>query len=128
MKTDAPSNRVGIDVPPDVVVRAACMRFCVPVVTLLLLASACSSGSPTAEPSNEATSIAPVPSPTLAQLEALAERCGSPTAPSAVMWFRSSDGTQLDGAELGSGPVGVVLGHQFPAGLWGWGPVGAHPV
>ena len=91
-------------------------------VAALLVLTACSSGSPAAEPSNEATSIAPAPSPTLAQLEALSERCGSPAAPSSVMWFRSGDGTQLDGAELGSGPVGVVLGHQFPAELCGWWP------
>jgi alpha-beta hydrolase superfamily lysophospholipase len=38
------------------------------------------------------------------------------------MWFPARDGTLLDGAELGSGPVGVVLGHQFPAELCGWWP------
>lgn len=39
-----------------------------------------------------------------------------------MMWFRSGDGTRLDGAEIGSGPVGVVLGHQYPAELCGWWP------
>jgi alpha-beta hydrolase superfamily lysophospholipase len=90
-------------------------------LTLVVLA-ACSSGSPAAVPSATATSLAPVPSPTPAQLEPLADRCGSPEESSSVMWFRSGDGTRLDGAEIGSGPVGVVLGHQYPAELCGWWP------
>jgi alpha-beta hydrolase superfamily lysophospholipase len=38
------------------------------------------------------------------------------------MWFPSRDGTPLDGADLGSGAVGVVLAHQYPAELCGWWP------
>jgi dienelactone hydrolase len=91
-------------------------------VVVLVLASACSSGSPASAPPTPSTAASPSPSPTLAHLEPLAERCGIPEAPSSEMWFAARDGTQLDGAVLGSGPVGVVLGHQYPAELCGWWP------
>src|SRR5881394_2420106 len=95
------------------------------VASLLLLATACSAGSATTaatSPTVATTSPAPSPSPSLPQLEPLAERCGIPNASSSVMWFPARDGAPLDGAEIGSGPVGVVLGHQYPAELCGWWP------
>jgi pimeloyl-ACP methyl ester carboxylesterase len=51
-----------------------------------------------------------------------AARCGQDYAGVAatMLWFHASDGTQLDGAELGSGPAGVVLAHEYPADLCGW--------
>lgn len=120
MASRTPSGGTGPDVSLDVVTRAAEARSRVAVVVVLVLASACSSGSPASAPPS--LSAPASPSPSLAHLEPLAERCGIPEAPSSVMWFASRDGTQLDGAVLGSGPVGVVLGHQYPAELCGWWP------
>jgi len=39
-----------------------------------------------------------------------------------TFWFQASDGTWLDGATLGTGSVGVVLAHEYPADLCGWWP------
>jgi pimeloyl-ACP methyl ester carboxylesterase len=52
----------------------------------------------------------------------LAKRCGDVHARSRTLWFQASDGTKLDGAELGSGGRGVVLLHESPADLCGWEP------
>jgi pimeloyl-ACP methyl ester carboxylesterase len=52
----------------------------------------------------------------------LAKRCGDLHARSRTLWFQASDGTKLDGAELGSGGRGVVLLHESPADLCGWEP------
>jgi alpha-beta hydrolase superfamily lysophospholipase len=52
----------------------------------------------------------------------LAKRCGDMHAHSRTLWFQASDGTKLDGAELGSGGRGVVLLHESPADLCGWEP------
>jgi pimeloyl-ACP methyl ester carboxylesterase len=52
----------------------------------------------------------------------LAKRCGDVRVPARTLWFTASDGTRLDGAELGDGPRGVVLLHESPADLCGWAP------
>jgi pimeloyl-ACP methyl ester carboxylesterase len=52
----------------------------------------------------------------------LGERCGDVHAESRTLWFTASDGTRLDGAELGTGPRGVILLHESPADLCGWEP------
>jgi alpha-beta hydrolase superfamily lysophospholipase len=39
-----------------------------------------------------------------------------------TLWFTASDGTRLDGAELGEGSRGVILLHESPADLCGWAP------
>src|SRR6266542_2818510 len=39
-----------------------------------------------------------------------------------TLWFRSADGTRLDGAVLGRGGRGVVLLHESPADLCDWAP------
>ena len=63
---------------------------------------------------------APAPPP------ALAKRCGTGYSHARTFWFSASDGTRLDGAELGRGPSGVVLLHESaPADLCGWAPYGA---
>jgi pimeloyl-ACP methyl ester carboxylesterase len=63
---------------------------------------------------------APAPPP------ALAKRCGTGYSHARTFWFTASDGTRLDGAELGRGPRGVVLLHESaPADLCGWEPYGA---
>jgi pimeloyl-ACP methyl ester carboxylesterase len=55
----------------------------------------------------------------------LAARCGTQgTFRSRTLWFSAADGTRLDGAELGSGPRGVILLHESPADLCGWEPYG----
>lgn len=55
----------------------------------------------------------------------LANRCGTVHAHWRTLWLTASDGTRLDGAELGDGPRGVVLLHESPADLCGWEPYGA---
>jgi pimeloyl-ACP methyl ester carboxylesterase len=52
----------------------------------------------------------------------LAQRCGGTHVRSRSLWFPASDGTRLDGAELGSGDRGVILLHESPADLCGWEP------
>ncbi len=96
----------------------------VAVAAFLVLATACSQGSPASAPASSTTAGAPspTPSPSLPALEPLAERCGTPDASSSTLWFPARDGAPLDGAVIGSGPVGVVLGHQYPAELCGWWP------
>jgi pimeloyl-ACP methyl ester carboxylesterase len=94
-------------------------------VLLAVLAAACSTGTTaTTAPSPTTTSAPPPasPSPSLTPLEPLEQRCGSPNVPSRVLWFPARDGAPLDGAVVGSGRVGVVLGHQYPAELCGWWP------
>ena len=54
----------------------------------------------------------------------LAGRCDT-NVKARTLWFRASDGTRLDGAELGSGTRGVIMLHESPADLCGWAPYGA---
>ena len=55
----------------------------------------------------------------------LATRCSTHGAvPSRTLWLSAADGTQLDGAELGEGPRGVILLHESPADLCDWEPYG----
>jgi len=49
------------------------------------------------------------------------QRCGVKTDSTArSLWFRATDGTLLDGVELGEGARGVILLHQSPNDLCGW--------
>jgi alpha/beta superfamily hydrolase len=50
------------------------------------------------------------------------QRCGTPDTPALILHFRAADGVQLDGALLGSGPVGAVLLHEYPGPMCGWWP------
>jgi len=56
----------------------------------------------------------------------LVTRCGDVNGgvPSRTLWFSASDGTRLDGVELGGGARGVILLHESPADLCGWAPYG----
>jgi pimeloyl-ACP methyl ester carboxylesterase len=56
---------------------------------------------------------------------ALAKRCGPVHGDWRTLWFDAADGTRLDGAELGSGPRGVLLLHESPSDLCGAEPYGA---
>lgn len=55
-------------------------------------------------------------------LPPLGKRCGTAPVRSRTLWFYAADGTRLDGAELGTGPRGVILLHEVPADLCGWAP------
>ena len=55
-------------------------------------------------------------------LPSLGKRCGTTHVRSRTLWFYAADGTKLDGAELGTGPRGVILLHEVPADLCGWAP------
>ena len=55
-----------------------------------------------------------------APLPSASKRCGPPDAPSRTVRFRTRDGVMLDGAVVGSGPVGAVLVHEYPGGMCGW--------
>jgi pimeloyl-ACP methyl ester carboxylesterase len=55
----------------------------------------------------------------------LAKRCGTAHAQWRTLWFEASDGTRLDGAELGTGLRGLVMLHESPSDLCGWEPYGA---
>jgi pimeloyl-ACP methyl ester carboxylesterase len=50
------------------------------------------------------------------------QRCGSPDETADLFRFRTADGVELDGAMVGTGSIGVVLAHQYPADLCGWWP------
>ena len=82
------------------------------VGVVVLLVAGCGGGS------------APDPPPThrAATLPAPAERCGSPDTPARPIRFRTGDGVELDGAVVGSGPVGAVLVHEYPGPMCGWWP------
>jgi len=62
-------------------------------------------------------SAVPAPTP-------LPQRCSSrgQDVDARTLWFRSADGTRLDGAVLGRGGRGVVLLHESPADLCDWAP------
>ncbi len=67
-----------------------------------------------------------VAAPNLPPPPPLRERCGGDASEDGnSLWFRASDGTLLDGVELGEGDRGVVLLHESPADLCGWAPYGA---
>jgi pimeloyl-ACP methyl ester carboxylesterase len=55
-------------------------------------------------------------------LQTPTERCGRPAASGRIETFAAGDGVRLDGAEVGSGPSGVVLVHEYPADFCGFWP------
>ena len=56
----------------------------------------------------------------------VSERCGWPDVKARTLRFKTSDGVMLDGAIVGSGPVGAVLIHEFPGPMCGWWPYAAY--
>jgi esterase/lipase len=56
----------------------------------------------------------------------VSDRCGSPDVKARTLRFKTSDGVMLDGAIVGSGPVGAVLIHEFPGPMCGWWPYAAY--
>ena len=71
---------------------------------------------PAAHPTATATAAAP---PAAA---AAPRSCGEPGERVHAIRFRTSDGVALAGAVIGSGPVGVVLIHEYPLDHCGWWP------
>ena len=53
-------------------------------------------------------------------------RCGSPNQSATTLHFSTPDGVSLDGALVGSGPIGVVLLHEYPGPMCGWWPYAAY--
>ena len=100
-------------------------RCALGLVAVALLAAACSGGSGQGG-AREATKATTTPSTTttttLAALQQPATRCGPPDDRATLLRFPSTDGVQLDGAMVGTGPAGVVLVHEYPADLCGFWP------
>jgi pimeloyl-ACP methyl ester carboxylesterase len=71
--------------------------------------TACGGGGP--GPRADATSL-PQPS----------ARCGPPRQAATTLRFPARDGAALDGAIVGTGPIGVVLLHEYPGPMCGWWP------
>jgi esterase/lipase len=97
---------------------AACLGLLVAT-----LAGGCGGGS------HSPSAKSPTPSATpraAASLPAPSERCGPPEAPARTLRFETGDGVTLDGAIVGSGPVGAVLIHEYPGPMCGWWPYAAY--
>jgi pimeloyl-ACP methyl ester carboxylesterase len=60
--------------------------------------------------------------PTTQPLRGMFVRCGTPKTRATAFRFRTRDGVTLDGAMVGSGQLGAVLIHEYPADLCGWWP------
>jgi pimeloyl-ACP methyl ester carboxylesterase len=69
---------------------------------------------------------APKPHPAATPLPAVSDRCGPPDVKARTLRFETSDGVRLDGAIVGSGPVGAVLIHEYPGPMCGWWPYAAY--
>jgi pimeloyl-ACP methyl ester carboxylesterase len=85
---------------------------CGAAFVLALAAAGCGAARPAPR------AVAPPPQPSA--------RCGTPDEHASTLWFRAADGVRLDGAIVGSGPVGVVLLHEYPGPLCGWWPYAAY--
>ena len=91
------------------------MRACAWAVLLALIAGCGGSSSkPRAAPH------------AAARPQTVSERCGPPDAPARTIRFKTQDGATLTGAIAGSGPVGVVLIHEYPGPMCGWWPYAAY--
>jgi len=76
-------------------------------------------GAHSVQASTHASSAPPSSVPALPQPS---QRCGTPDTPALTLRFRAADGVQLDGAIVGTGPVGAVLLHEYPGPMCGWWP------
>ena len=92
----------------------------VTVVALLAASCAGSSGSGSGSSGAATTSSAPAPVVTTEAPKPLKQpsvRCGAPKTKATLVRFTAADRTSLDGVMVGSGPVGVVLAHEYQADL-----------
>lgn len=86
----------------------------VSVLVLGLLVAAVGCGGGDAEEAQRTTSAAGAPSTTIATA------CGEEDAEAVTL--TTEDGAELDGALVGDGETGVVLGHQFRSDMCSWIP------
>jgi alpha/beta superfamily hydrolase len=94
------------------------------VLVAVLVLAGCGGARPATEPaSRPATGVERPSAPSLPQLS---RRCGPPNERAVTLRFRAADGVRLDGAIVGSGPIGVVLLHEYPGPLCGWWPYAAY--
>src|ERR1700733_3987436 len=87
-----------------------------------LTLAGCGSHGPARTRSN--ATHAPRPSKTSAatSLPQPGLRCPGPDTPATTLLFASRNGARLDGAVVGSGPVGAVLLPEYPGPYCGWWP------
>jgi dienelactone hydrolase len=91
---------------------------------LLFAVTACA-GSPAA-PAKGAAGTRPSSGQPAAPPNAVARRCGPPSAPGHLTTIRADDGVRLSAVTAGAGPRGVVLVPELgPAGKCGWWPFAA---
>ncbi len=94
------------------------------LLVLSLVLTGCGAGNSASSPRQQSSASATTA--TVARSDASlpqpSKRCGSPNAPATTLRFTAADGTNLDGAIVGSGPVGVVLLHEYPGPMCGWWP------
>lgn len=80
-------------------------------------------GGPAKQPARTPVPTATAqPATTATALQQPADRCGAPDKPAKLVTLTTSDGLKLDGASVGTGDLGVVLLHEYPADLCGWWP------
>jgi alpha-beta hydrolase superfamily lysophospholipase len=90
------------------------------VAVVALLAASCAGSSGSGSSGAATTSSAPAPVVTTEALKPLKQpsaRCGAPKTKATLVRFTAADRTSLDGVMVGSGPVGVVLAHEYQADL-----------
>ncbi len=94
------------------------------LLVLSLVLTGCGGGNSASRPHQQssATATTGTAAASDASLPQPSKRCGTPNAPATTLRFSAGDGTKLDGAIVGSGPVGVVLLHEYPGPMCGWWP------
>ena len=94
------------------------------LLVLSLVLTGCGGGNSASRPHQQssATATTGTAAASDASLPQPSKRCGTPNAPATTLRFSAGDGTKLDGAIVGSGPVGVVLLHEYPGPMCGRWP------
>lgn len=98
------------------------------LLVLLLVLTGCGGGNSASSSQHRSSASATTgtAAASAASLPQPSKRCGAPNAPATTLRFSAEDGTTLDGAIVGSGPVGVVLLHEYPGPMCGWWPYAAY--
>jgi dienelactone hydrolase len=87
-----------------------------------LTLAACGSHGPARTRSNATHARRPSETSAATGLPQPGERCPGPDAPATTLLFASRNGARLDGAMVGSGPIGAVLLSEYPGPYCGWWP------
>jgi dienelactone hydrolase len=85
-----------------------------------LVLAGCGSHSPATTRSTASTPQPSITTSAAADLPQPGVRCPGPDAPATTLYFPSRSGARLDGALVGSGPVGAVLLSEYPGPYCGW--------